>query len=144
MSMDDFNLSKKFIYPYNPRWILFSFILTCSCFILAAFSLGEKIPLFSVYTLIVAAMFIPIKYSLYRRLKEKIDHPLIPTVDPEAEPGTVLNTILLVTIVILGLVVPFLILAFVDPITWFILLLGFIAGMNLPELVLFAYSHLNK
>ena len=62
--MDDFNLSKKFIYPYGSRWILISFILVCSCFILATFSLGERIPLFLLYTLIVTAMFVPIKYNV--------------------------------------------------------------------------------
>jgi hypothetical protein len=142
--MDDFNLSKKFIYPYSLRWILISFLLTFSCFVLAAFSLGEKIPLFLFYTLIVAALFIPIKHSLYRRLKGTIDHPLIPTIDPEAEPSSVLNLVLLVAVVVLGLAVPFLILAFVDPVTWFILLLGFIAGINLPELILYSYSRLQK
>jgi hypothetical protein len=106
--------------------------------------LNDRISFFLLYTSIVTGLFLSVKLYLYSKLNEDVDHPLMPSIDLEGEPGSILRVIFLIILVLFGFALPFLVLAFVDPITWFALLTGFIAGINLPELILYTYSFFEK
>ena len=137
-------MQKKFNYPYDAKWILISLVLIISCFVFAILFLGEHVFLYLFYTAIVSLLFLWIKYSLYSKLDKFMDNPLLPPLDLDDEQHSIWIVILLIALIFSGLVVPFLMLAFIDPITWFALFVGFIAGMNMPEIILFFYSRMQK
>ncbi|MEM3629426.1 MAG: hypothetical protein QW667_03545 [Candidatus Bathyarchaeia archaeon] len=137
-------MNKKFVYPYGFRWVIISLILVSLCFIFNGLVLIDEIYFFLLYTFVVTGLFLPVKFLLYKRLDESVDHPLLPAVDLEGEPASILRTIFIVIVVLLGIAFPFLILAFMDPLTWFVSLTGFIAGINLPEPILYIYSSIGK
>jgi hypothetical protein len=131
-------------YPYSVRWVLLSLVLVSACFILAFFALAQYYLLFLFYTIAVAFPSILVKYFLYRKLKTAGDNPLIPIIDVEGESVSNLSIALIVILVFLGFAFPFVLLLLTDPITYFAVILGFVAGINLPEVILYAYSHSKK
>lgn len=46
----------------------------------------------------------------------------------------------LILIVAVGLFIPFILLLFLDPLTLLVLVNGYVAGVNLPEIILFLYD----
>lgn len=137
-------LEKKFSYPYSMKWIVISLVLTFFSFVFAIIYLSGYVFLFLLYTGIVTALLTLVKYSLYSKFGKVVDTPLFPPLDMDEEPHSGWMVIFLVVLIFLGLIVPFLMLAVVDPVTWFTLLIGFVAGINIPELILYAYSRSQK
>ena len=137
-------LEKRFCYPYSMKWIAISLVLTSFSFAFAIIYLSVYVSLFLLYAGIVTALLTVVKYSLYSKFGKFVDTPLFPPLDMDEEPHSGWTVIFLVVLIFLGLIVPFLMLAIVDPVTWFTLLIAFVAGINIPELILYAYSQSQK
>jgi predicted membrane channel-forming protein YqfA (hemolysin III family) len=46
----------------------------------------------------------------------------------------------IILVLILGLSLPFLLLFLVDPLMWFLIITSFVAGINIPEIILYVRS----
>jgi hypothetical protein len=58
----------------------------------------------------------------------------------DEEPASKRYVLFIISVLILGLSLPFLLLFFVDPLIWFLIITSFMAGINIPEIILYIKS----
>ncbi len=86
--------------------------------------------------------FTAVKVKLYKKLDATDLNPLLYFGDSEQESS--FYAIMLIALVFFGFALPFLLLFLLETIMWFISLLSFVFGINMPELILFVYSKKQK
>lgn len=130
------NRKKSLVYPFSRKFAYYSLFLSAtSVFITLALFRDSSVLL--VYFLFVTALtvfFLLVKYRLYRKRTEKLFEQQLSS---EKE-GLKLST--LVITIVAGLIVVLTLYFILGPLYWFIFIDGFVAGVNLPELILYSYS----
>jgi uncharacterized membrane-anchored protein YhcB (DUF1043 family) len=58
----------------------------------------------------------------------------------DEEPASKRFILLIILVLIFGISLPFLLLFLVDPLIWFLIITSFIAGINIPEIILYINS----
>jgi len=58
----------------------------------------------------------------------------------DEEPASKRYVLFIISVLILGLSLLFLLLFFVDPLIWFLIITSFMAGINIPEIILYIKS----
>lgn len=124
-------------YPYSKKWVFFSCVLTVLSitFTLLALSDPISILLFFAFTFILAGIFFLLKLRLYSM---KTEHELGSHFALEEKVPRRFFVILLLVLFV-ALFLPFLLLLILEPLSWFISITGFIAGVNIPEVFLYLY-----
>jgi len=124
------HLKFKYEYPHTWKWVVFSGFLSLLSLIFAVFALND-LSLLLMYFLSVTVFtvfFFFLKLKIYSRKATEM----------EAVEQTPRKYILLLLLVlILGVSSPFLLILFVDPVSWFLVIVGFIAGINISEIILY-------
>lgn len=131
-------MENTFKYPFSFRWIVLSLILVILSVILVLAALGTHIILFLVLMLPQTVLFTIIKYKLYKKIDVVNSNPLL-FFSLDGEGGS-LCAVMLVSIVLFGFAFPFILLFLLEPVMWFVSVLSFVAGINLPELFLYFYK----
>ena len=111
-------------------------MLIVAAFIFTVLVLSDPISilLFFVYTFIFAAIFFALKFRLYSM---KTQEEMESRYTEAGEEYSKRYFLVLLLILIFALFLPFLLLMFLDPLSWFSSITGFIAGVNIPEVVLY-------
>jgi hypothetical protein len=92
--------------------------------------------LFSCYTSVMAGIFFLLKRRLY--VMKSRDELKSPVAEEEELSARFLYFLMLGLII--ALFVPFILLLFLEPLSWFLSITGFIAGINIPEIFLYLCS----
>jgi len=145
----EFGLSSKkavYEYPYSKKWVLVSCILVAVSLLftfLAVILLGIdpiSVLLFLAYTSIFATIFFLLKFRLYTmKTREELESRFT-----QEEETPKRHLLILLLILIASVFLPFSLLLILDPINWFMSITGFIAGINIPEIVLYLYFKRTK
>jgi uncharacterized membrane protein len=125
-------------YPYSKKWVFFSCVIVALSVAFTLYVSHDPISmlLFISYTSIMAGIFYLLKLRIYVM---KSQEELKSSVAEEEEPSARL-LYFLVLVLIAALFVPFVLLLFLEPLSWFLSLTGFIAGINIPEIFLYLFS----
>lgn len=127
-------LDLKYEYPHTKKWVIFSCVLIALSigFVFIALNDMFSIVLYFIITFIFAVVFYFIKINLYSK---KSSWRTTELEDEKPISGKFILFIFL--ILILAVSLPFLLLLFVAPAIWFLVITAFIAGINIPEVVLY-------
>jgi hypothetical protein len=150
-------MNNHFEYPFSKGYVFLSAVLIgLSIFIATFILIGEEpipfwigninfmIPallLYFLFTAILSLIMLILKFHLYSiRWARTVD-----SYSPESEEtdsGSIWKSIFipLLILIIIALSLPLILLALLRPLWWFISLSGFIAGINIPEIILYVYS----
>ncbi|MEM2589401.1 MAG: hypothetical protein QW670_05280 [Candidatus Bathyarchaeia archaeon] len=128
-------MKEVYKYPFSRRWVLLSLFLSICSFFLALIILGVKIYLFLFLALPQVLFFTAVKARLYKKLDATDLNPLLYFGGGEQESS--LYVTMLIMLVFFGFALPFLLLFLLEPVMWFVSLLSFVFGINMPELILF-------
>ncbi len=129
-------------YPYSKYWVFLSCVFVFVSLLVSVYVFyGEPIliALFLIYTIVLASIFFLIKLRLYSKKR-------LESVESEFESSTISERsyvrpiYTLMAALIVALFLPFILLLFLSPMGWFLSIVGFIAGINVPEIVLYFYS----
>ena len=125
-------------YPYSKKWVFFSCVFVALSITFTLYVSHDPISmlLFFSYTSIMAGIFFLLKLRLY--VMKSQQEPRSPFAEEEELPARFLYFSILVLIT--ALFVPFVLLLFLEPLSWFLSLTGFIAGINIPEIFLYLCS----
>jgi hypothetical protein len=123
-------------YPHTRKWVLFSGLLVAFSvvFVLLVISDVVEIFLYIALSFVFTVFFYFVKIKLYSgntRQQYKTE---------DEEPASNRFILLIILILILGLSLPFLLLFVFDPLIWFLIITSFIAGVNIPEIILYIKS----
>lgn len=130
-------------YPFSKKRVLFSCVLVATTIGFTFYALTDpfSIFLFFVYTLLLTAIFLVLKLHLYSTEAEKLESPHFEKKYASQEKNTLKRQItVLLILLIFALFLPFSLLLFLNPFTWFMSITGFIAGINIPEIILYIYA----
>jgi len=131
-------------YPYSRKWVLLSCVLVAATITITLFGLTDRLSflLFLVYTLILTTIFLVLKFYLYStKTEEKLESLHVEEERRLRGENPLKRPIVALLIaLIIGLSLPFCLLLFLSPFTWFLFLTGFIAGINIPEIILYVYA----
>lgn len=103
-------------------------------FVLFVLSDVFSILLYILFSFVFTVFFFFIKVKLY---SENIRQPY--KMEDE-EPASKRYVLFIISVLILGLSLLFLLLFFVDPLIWFLIITSFMAGINIPEIILYIKS----
>jgi len=90
-----------------------------------------------VYTLVFAAIFFVLKFRLYSMKTQEEMEGHYTGGATEAEGASKRYFLVLLFILVFALFLPFFLLMFLEPLSWFSFITGFVAGINIPEVVLY-------
>lgn len=134
----------SFKYPFSKKRVFFSCALIAITmgFTFSVLTNPLSILLFFVYTLLLTAVFLVLKFHLYlMKMEEKLESPFLREEHASQQKKTLSRSVItLLILLIFGLLLPFSLLLFFSPFTWFISITGFIAAINIPEIVLYIYA----
>lgn len=126
----------EFKYPHTRKWVMFSCLLIALSVVFVLFVLGDlfSILLYILFSFVFTVFFYFIKARLYSASTRQ------PRENEDEERGSRRYVLLIILVLILGLSLPFLLLFFVDPLIWFLIITSFMAGVNIPEIILYHKS----
>lgn len=125
-------------YPYSKKWVFFSCVIVALSITFTFYVSHDPISvlLFFSYTSIMAGIFFLLKLRLYvMKSRQELNSPVV---EEEELPARFLYFSILVLVT--ALFVPFVLLLFLEPLSWFLSLTGFVAGINIPEIFLYLCS----
>lgn len=127
-------LGKELRYPRSTKWVVFSCILIAISVFYAVLFLTDpfSIFLFFIFTSFVTVIFSSLKFWLYLKAQEEFEE--------QKEEVSRRYILFLILILALFLFMPFYLVVFLEPLSWFIFIDGFVAGVNIPEVILYLYS----
>ena len=121
-------------YPHTWKLVVFSVFLSMVSLLFAVYTLNDAslILTYFLYVIFFTAFFFFLKLKIYsQRIAEA----------ETSKQTSKKSILLLLLILIFGVSSPFLLILFVDPVTWFLIILSFIAGVNIPEIILYVIYH---
>lgn len=128
----------RYIYPYSKRRVLFSCVLVIVSIIFAFLTLRDltSVLLFCVYAFLFTTIFLVLKFYLYsKKAQEKLGPSYVQ--EENRSWGLPFAISLVVIAGFLPVFFLLLLLLFLPPLTWFTFIVGFIAGVNIPEIILY-------
>lgn len=126
-------MNLKFEYPHTWKWVLFSCLLVTLSIVFVLSVLRDLFSIFMyiIFTFIFTISFFFIKIKLYsKKTAQKYG------MEAE-EPASRRLVFFIILVLVFGVSLPFLLLLFVDPLICFLIITGFIAGINIPEIVIY-------
>jgi hypothetical protein len=129
----------SFKYPFSKKYVLFSSALVILAIVFVFLGLNDivLILLFFVYLSFSTIFFLVLKFRLYsRKMENRLQSEYIQ--EPSRRETGFL--VILLIMLLIGMLAPFLLLLFLSPSVWFILIIGFVASINIPEIILYIYS----
>ena len=138
--MSPLNLKRaSFKYPFSKKYVLLSSALVILAIVFVFLGLNDivLILLFFVYLSFSSIFFLVLKFRFYsRKMEEELQNEYV---QEPSHRETGFLAILLIMLLI-GMFAPLLLLLFLSPSIWFILIIGFVASINIPEIILYIYS----
>jgi len=128
-------LRMEYEYPYSWKFIIFSIFLISASILFAIYSLNDMFLLLMYFLSVLAfsIFFFFVKLRIYSRATAKTE---------TQEPISKRTIVILLFILIIGVSLPFLLLLFSNPVAWFLIITSFIAGINIPEILLYVIYHI--
>lgn len=131
---------RQFVYPFSKKFVYYSIFLIGASFglmllvILPSFDLSILMS-YLLVTAIVSLFVLVIKFYLY---SQKTDE-LVP-MDSSAKEERGIPMWMMVLLIMFGLILVLIAFFLLGPLNWYIVLTSLIAGLNIPEIILYCYA----